>query len=98
MVLPLEVRLDLRAIEVHLAQVARAVARRLIADVRRLGIATLPARCHRSCLHLIAELDDGDEAVAGGSVHLLRRFVGARPERRERSPARRTEADRNARP
>src|SRR5258706_94262 len=84
MVLPLFVRLDLRAIEVHLAQIARAVADGLIAEVRRLRIAALSAGGYGSRLHLIAELDDRDEAVAAGAVHFLRPFVGACAERRQR--------------
>ena len=71
-VLPFGVRLDLRAIEIHLAQVPRRVPRRLVVEVRRRGVATLPACRHGPCANLRAELHHGDEAVAGGSVHLLR--------------------------
>ena len=46
---------------------------------------------------VVPELDYRDEAVAAGAVHLFRALVGARAERRQRSPARGTEAHRNAR-
>ena len=61
------------------------------------GIAALAAGGDRLGPHLIAELDDRDEAVAARAVHLLRAWIGARAERRQRAPARRGEADRNAR-
>src|ERR1019366_6690933 len=39
----------------------------------------------------------GNEAVPRRAVPLLRARIGARPERRERAPARRSELDRNTR-
>src|SRR4029077_11682954 len=88
MVLPFDVRLYLRLVEVDLTQIAAGVARRLIVEVRRLRIAALAAGGHRPRAQAVAELDDGDEAVAAGAVHLLRPLVGARAERGERAPAR----------
>src|SRR5215831_1666545 len=98
MVLPLDVALELRPVEVHVAQVARRVATRLIVEVRRPRIAALASRRHRLRAHAIAELDDGDEAVAGRAVHPLRAARRARTERGERAPPRRGESDGNARP
>src|SRR5262245_37406959 len=97
MVLALLMRVDVLAVEVDLAQIAGRIARRLIAEVLRLRIAALAARADRPRTDAIAELDDGDEAVAAGAVHFLGAGIGARAERRERSPARRGEAHRHAR-
>src|ERR1043166_7274208 len=96
MVLTLDVLIDVGAIEVHVAKISGAVPNRLIAEVRRRGIAALATSRHGFCLHTIAEFDDGDEAVAAGAVHLSRSRVRARAERRERSPPRRRERNRNA--
>src|SRR5262245_16072403 len=60
-------------------------------------IAAFAARCHRLRAHAIAELHDGDEAVAGIAIHFLRAFVGTRTERSQRSPARRSKAHWNTR-
>src|SRR5262245_39136430 len=97
MVLPLEVALHLRLVEVHLPEIAGRVPRRLIVEMRRLRIAAFSSGRHRSRTHPIAELDDRHEAVAAGPVHLLRPVVGARTERRERAPSRGCERDGNAR-
>src|SRR5260221_10989878 len=78
MILALDVSFQLRPVEVHLAQVARAVSRRLIAEMRRRWIAALPAGGDGSRAHAIAEFDRGDEAVARRAVHLLRALVGPR--------------------
>src|SRR3712207_6156080 len=78
---PLCVRVDLRRIEVHLAQVARRVARRLIVEVPRLGIAALAAGRHGPCANAVPELDDGDEAVAARPVPALGTAVGPCAER-----------------
>src|SRR5678816_4246655 len=98
MVFALGVSLQLRGIEVDLAQVAGGVARRLIVEVLRRGVAALAAGRHGSRPDLVAEFDDGDEAVAADAVHLLHPGRRARAERGERSPARRGEPDRDARP
>ena len=95
---PLRVLLDVRAVEVDLAQVAGGVALGLVVEVRRRRIAALAAGAHRPRPHAVAELHHRHEAVAARAVHLLRARVGARAERRQRSPARRREADRDARP
>ena len=97
MVRALGVALELSRIEVHVAQIAGAVALGLIVEMRRRRIAALAAGGDRLRPHPVAELDDRDEAVAAGAVHLLRARVGARAERGERAPARRGEADRDAR-
>src|SRR5439155_23973917 len=97
MVFALGVTLQLVAIEIHVAQVAGGIPRRLVAEVRRRRAAALAAGADCFCADAIAELDDGDEAVAAGAVHLLRARIRARAERRERSPPRRGEADRSAR-
>src|SRR5207247_2253450 len=80
MILPLDVPFQLRAVEVHIPQIARAISRGLIVEVWRLGIAALPAGRDGPGLHAIAELDYGHEAVAAGAVHLFGPFVGARAE------------------
>src|SRR5713226_7052999 len=87
---------ELGAIEVHVAQITRAVAPGLIVEVRRRGIAALAAGADGLRLHPIAELDDRHEAVAAAAVHLFRARIRARAERGERSPPRRREADRYA--
>src|SRR5262249_1504994 len=97
MVLPLGVPLELLAIEIHVAQIAGAVAQRLIAEMRRRGIVVLAARGDRFRPDAIAELDGRDEAVARVAVHLLRAGVRPRAEGREGSPSRRRERDRYAR-
>src|SRR5947209_20625696 len=97
MVLALDVALQLGTIEVHVSQIARAVSRGLIVEVRRRRIAALAAGRDRPGPHAIAEFDDGDEAVPAGAVHLLRAFVRARAERRERTPPRGGETDGNTR-
>src|SRR5262245_56090640 len=95
---PLGVRPELRGIEVDFAQVAGRVALGLVVEVLRRGVAALAAGRDRAGAHAVrAELDDGDEAVAAGAVHPLRPRIGPRAERRERSPGRRREADRDAR-
>src|SRR5690349_4431153 len=96
MVRALGVPLDVGPVEIHLAEIAFRVALGLIVEVRRLRIAVEPARGDRPRPHAIAEFDDGDEAVAGVAVHLLRVRIGARAEGGERSPARRGEAYRDA--
>src|SRR5689334_124441 len=60
-------------------------------------IAALAARRDRSRLHLVAEFDDRQEAVAARAVDFLRSVVGLCAEARERSPAARRERDGDAR-
>src|SRR5262245_7344381 len=98
MVSPFRVAFQLVGIEVDLAQVARRVAFGLIVEMLRRRIAALPACGHRAGAHAVgAELDDGNEAVAARAVHPLRARIGARAERRQRTPRRRRKSHRNAR-
>src|SRR5689334_9236955 len=97
MVLALGVAGQLVAIEVHVAEIAGAVAHGLTVEVRRRWIAVLAAGGDRFRADAIAEFHDGHEAVPAGAVHFLRAAVGARAERGQGSPARRREGDRYAR-
>src|SRR5947209_14473869 len=97
MVLTLDMLLDIGPVEIHVAKIAGRVPLGLIAEVLRRRIAALAAGAHRPRADAVAELDHRDEAVPGGAVHLLRAGIGPRTERRQRSPPRRCEADRNAR-
>src|SRR4029079_667713 len=96
MVLAFDMLLDVVAVEPDVTQIPGRVALGLIAEMLRLRVAALAARGNRPGTYTVAELDDGDEAVTGGAVHLLGP-VGARTEGGERAPPRRGEADRNAR-
>src|ERR1700675_348879 len=86
-VLALGVTRELRAVEVDLAEVAGAVADGLVVKVRRRRMAALSAGRDGPGAHAIAELDYGHEAVSAGAVPFLRTRIGARSERRERSPS-----------
>ncbi|MCG3162546.1 MAG: hypothetical protein JMDDDDMK_03813 [Acidobacteria bacterium] len=90
--------LELRAVEIHFAQIARAVPFRLIVEVARRRVAALAAGAHGFGAHRLAEFDDGHEAVAAGSVPFLRPLVRTRAERGQRSPHGGRKAHRNARP
>src|SRR5262245_6034593 len=87
MVLPLDVTLQLRAVEVHGPQVTRAVPLCLIVEVRRCGVAALAAGSDRNGAHAVTELDYGHEAVAAGSINLLGAAIGTRTKGSERAPA-----------
>jgi len=65
-ILPLGMPLKLVAVEVYLAQFARAVALGLIVEVRGRRIAALAAGGDGPGAYAAAELDYGDEAVAAG--------------------------------
>src|SRR4051812_3988122 len=95
MVVPLDVLLDVVAIEPDVTEIAGRVALGLIAEVLRFRVAAFAACGDRSRADAVAELDNGDEAVAGGAVHLLRP-VGARAKGRQRAPPGGGEADWNA--
>src|SRR5450759_3065933 len=97
MILPLGVSLELRAVEIDLAQLASAVPPGLIVEVRGCRIAALSACRHGPGPHAVAELHHGDEAVAAGAIPLLRARVRARRERGQRSQLRGGEAKGNAR-
>src|ERR1035441_7682400 len=98
MVFPLRMSLELLAVEVDLAQLAGAIAFRLIVEVRGRRMAALAAGRHGPSAHALAELDHGNETVAAGAIPLPGALVGARGERGQRSPLRSGEADGNARP
>src|SRR5665213_2982062 len=93
----LRVAHELRRIEVHVAQIARAVAQRLIVEVFRRRIAALAAGSDGARAHAVSEVDHGHEAVPARAVQLLRLQRLPRAERCERSPSRRREAHWNAR-
>src|SRR5262249_4472854 len=80
MIHPLGVTLELRAVEIHIPQVARAVTFRLVIEMGGRRIAALSTGGHRPCSHRLAELDDGHKAVGAGSVNLLLPPVPARAE------------------
>src|SRR5690606_6794952 len=92
-----DVSLEFARLEIHLAQVARAVALGLVVEVRRSRIAAFAAGGDRARGHLVAELHRGDEAVAAGAVVALRAGPAMRAERRQRAPARGGERHRDAR-
>ena len=82
------VALELVAVEVDFAQGAGGVARGLVVEVRRFGVAAFTAGGDGPGADGGAEFDDGDEAVAAGAVPLLGAGVGARAEGGERAPLR----------
>src|SRR6516162_6790963 len=86
MILALRVPLELIPVEVHFAQIAARIARRLVVEVLRFGMSTFSTRRHRARPHLIAELDHCNETIAARAVPLLRARIRARAERSERSP------------
>src|SRR5215470_5298522 len=98
MIFALRVPLELILVEVHLAQITARVTSRLIVEVLRFGMPALATRRHRARPHLIAELDHCNETIAARAVPLFRARIRARAERSERSPGRRRERHRNARP
>jgi hypothetical protein len=71
MVLALSVSFELRAIEIHVSQVAGAVSLRLIVEMPRRRISALSAGGHGFGLHSPTELDDGHKAVTAGAVNFL---------------------------
>src|ERR1700722_12220432 len=87
-ILPLGVVLEIGAIEVDLAQIARAVSLRLIVEMRGGRIAALTACGHGLCVDFVAELNDRDEAVSAGAVPLLRAGIRASSERGKGAPQR----------
>src|SRR2546423_344840 len=89
---------ELVGIEVDLAKVARGVALRLVVEMLRRRITAFAAGGHRAGVDaVLAELDDGDEAVAARAVHPLGPRIRPRAERGERTPSSRREHHRNAR-
>src|ERR1700682_635324 len=95
MIPALDVSLELRRIEVHVAEIAGAVSLRLVVEMGRGGVATLAARGDCPRPHAIPELDHRDEAVAAGAVPLLRcSRIRVRGKRCQRSPPRRRKRNR----
>src|SRR2546430_12358244 len=78
MVLSLRMPHQLRAVEVHVPQVARDVALRLVGKVDRARVAAFAARRDRLGPHAVAEFDHGHEAVAARAIPPLGVGVGAR--------------------
>src|SRR5712671_6548641 len=97
MIHTLSVSLELCRIEVHVPEIAGAVALRLVVEVGRRRVAALSTRGDCPRTHAVTELDHRDEAVAAGAVPLLRSRIRARRKRRQRSPPRRRKWNRNAR-
>src|SRR5438552_14462365 len=97
MILSLDVSLQLRRVEVHIAKVATTVAPGLIVKVRRLRMAALATGRNSLRPHAITELDDGDEAVPARAVPFLGTRVRARSKRCQRAPAGRWEGHGDAR-
>src|ERR1700692_3509933 len=97
MVLLLDVVLEVRGVEVHVAEIAGAVPFGLIVEVRRRRVAALATGGDGLCAHFFSELDYGDEAVATGAVPLLCAWIRAYSEGGKRTPQGRGEADGNTR-
>src|ERR1700735_5244899 len=72
MILPLRMAFQLFPVEIDFAQVPGGVALHFIVEVRRLRVPAFPSSCHRPGTHFVAKLHHRDEAVASGSVPLLR--------------------------
>src|SRR5438067_1394715 len=96
MILPLGVPLELRFVEVDVAQIARAIPLRLIVEMRRPRMPALSTGSHGFGAHRLAELHHRDEAVAARAVPLLCPWICARSEGRKRPPRRGGKADWNA--
>ena len=96
MVFPLDVSLQLLGIEVHRPQIACGIPFRLIVEMLRPRIAAEATDGHGVRRDAGPKLDDGHKAVPCRPIHPLRARIRARAERRQRSPARRRERDRNA--
>src|ERR1700726_2006418 len=88
----LGVALELRRIKVHLPERPLRRANGLVVEVRRCGIGACAAGCDGARANLVAELDDGNEAVARRAIVFLSAFVAPCTERRQRSPPRRWKA------
>src|SRR3982751_6056644 len=97
MVFPLGMTLELRPIEVHIAEVSHAVPLCLVIKVRRCRMAAFSAGSDGLRTHLIAELYNSNETVAGGAVPFLCPWIRPCSEGGERPPDRRREAYRDTR-
>ena len=95
MVGALGMALQLFGIEVGGAQVSGGVAFGFVVEMGRLGMAAFATGGDGAGADLVAELDDGDEAVAAGAVTLFGSGIGSRSERGKRAPERGGEGNRN---
>src|ERR1700732_4726354 len=87
MILALDVILEIRTVEIDVAQLARAVALSLIVEVRGRWIATFSACCGGLGVHLtLGKFHYGDEAVAAGAIPLFRSLIGTGAKRGKRAP------------
>src|SRR4029077_12549129 len=97
MVFTLRVSLQLRTIEVDLAQFARAVSFGLIVEMRRCRMAALAAGRHGPGANFVAKLDYCNKAVPACAIPFFCSRVSTRSKRRQRAPHGRSESHRNAR-
>ena len=70
MVFAFGVTLQLCPVEINLSEIARAVAFRLVIEMRRRRVAAFSAGGHGFGAHGLAKLNDGDKAVAARAVNL----------------------------
>src|SRR5215472_1655872 len=97
MILALGVALELRRVEVNLAQSSLDVSFCFIVKMRRGGMAALAPGGHGPGSHFVTKFDDRHEAVATVPVPLLRSGIRLRFKRGQRTPQRRRKSNRNAR-
>ena len=88
MVGPLGVAFQVFGVEVDRAQVSGGVAYGFVVEMGRVGMAAFASGGDCAGADLVAEFDDGDEAVAAGSVAFLGARIGSGAERGQRSPER----------
>src|SRR5579863_1852 len=86
MVLALGVALQLRRIEIDGAQITACISLGLIVEMPRRRVAAFSSRCDGPCMYLRTKINDADEAVANGSVPVLRVRVGTRTISRKGTP------------
>src|SRR5262249_21944742 len=96
MIHPLGVTLELRAVEIDIPQVSRAVTFRLIIKVGRRRIAAPSTGGHGLGSHRLAGLRDGHKAIAAGSVNLSLPPLPAPAARGQPAPRPGRKAHRNA--
>src|SRR5260370_34570205 len=75
---------------------SRAVSVGFIVEVWRRGIPALTSSGYGPGVHLLTKFDDGSKAVSACSIPLFCTRVRPSAERRQRTPHRRSETDRNA--
>ena len=97
MILALDVILEIRTVEIDVAQLAHAVTLSLIVEVRGRWMAAFSACCDSLGAHLtLDEFHHGDEAIAAGAIPLFRSWIGTGAERGKGTPERGRESDWNA--